>query len=308
MNLYQKTRYFFAENPTQYKSEFILLFCAIVWGISFPSVKLALAYISPNAFIFLRFFVTLAVFYVFYREKIRNFGKRDVIHGIILGVYLFIGFIAQTIGLLHTTAANSAFITGTNLILIPFVQFAVIRIKPKVENIIGVIIVMIGIYILSDLQRTSMNWGDFVTIFCAVAFAFHIVYLHKYSKESPALPLIYGQYLSMTVLSFISMIIFEVIIIGNLKFEYSNILLFSVVFNGIFSTFIAFVLAIKFQKYTTPIRAGLIYNMEQVFAVIFSFIIISEILTFNQVIGSVVILSGLLISEFYSIIKLKLSG
>jgi drug/metabolite transporter (DMT)-like permease len=308
VNLYRKTRYFFAENPTQYKSEFILLFCAIVWGVSFPTVKLSLIYMSPNAFIFLRFFVTLAVFYIFYREKISRFGKKEVTHGIILGIYLFIGFISQTVGLLYTSASNSAFITGTNLILIPFVQLIVIKVKPKIENIIGVIIVMTGIYILSDLQKTSINWGDIVTMFCAVAFAFHIVYLHKYSKESPALPLIYGQYLSMTVLSFISMIIFEVLIFGNIKFVYSNVLLFSVIFNGVFSTFIAFILAIKFQKYTTPIRAGLIYNMEQVFAVIFSFIIISEVLTLNQVIGSLIILAGLLVSEFYSVVKMKLTG
>ena len=303
MNFINRLRYYFTNNPTAYKSEFILLFCSLVWGFSFPSVKLALNYMSPNAFIFFRFFVTFIIFYAVYRKRIKTFKRVDVIRGIILGGFLFVGFLSQTIGLIYTTSANSAFITGTNLILIPFVQIIIIKIKPKFENIIGVIIVMFGIYILSDIQNTRLNIGDFITMICAVAFAFHIVYLDKYSNISDTLPLIYGQYLAMTVLSFLSLVFFEYLWLGQFKFEYNHFLLFSIVFNGIFSTFIALFLAMRFQKYTTPIRAGLIYNMEQVFAVIFAFFLISEMLSKNQIIGAFIILAGLLFSEFYSEIK-----
>jgi len=303
VNYINKVRYYFTNNPTAYRSEFILLFCSLVWGFSFPSVKIALNYMSPNAFIFFRFFVTIIIFYSVYRKRIKTFKKIDVRRGIILGGFLFIGFLSQTIGLIYTSSANSAFITGTNLILIPFIQIIVIKVKPKVENVIGIIIVMFGIYILSDIRNTSLNFGDFVTMICAVAFSFHIVYLDKYSNLSDTLPLIYGQYLAMTVLSFISMVFFEHLWLGQFKFEYNNFLLFSIVFNGIFSTFIALFLAMRFQKYTTPVRAGLIYNMEQVFAVIFAYFLISEILSKNQIAGAIIILSGLLFSEFYSEIK-----
>lgn len=263
---------------------------------------------SPNAFIFFRFFVTIVIFYTVYRKRIKTFKRIDVRRGIILGSFLFIGFLSQTIGLIYTSSANSAFITGTNLILIPFIQILIIKVKPKVENVIGIIIVMFGIYILSDIRNTSLNFGDFVTMICAVAFSFHIVYLDKYSNLSDTLPLIYGQYLAMTVLSFISMVFFEHLWLGQFRFEYNNFLLFSIVFNGIFSTFIALFLAMRFQKYTTPVRAGLIYNMEQVFAVIFAFFLISEILNRNQIIGAIIILVGLLFSEFYSEIKRRFSN
>jgi drug/metabolite transporter (DMT)-like permease len=262
---------------------------------------------SPNAFIFFRFFVTIVIFYTVYKKRIKTFKIIDVKRGIILGGFLFIGFLSQTIGLIYTSSANSAFITGTNLILIPFIQIIIIKVKPKVENVIGIIIVMFGIYILSDIRNTSLNFGDFVTMICAVAFSFHIVYLDKYSHLSDTLPLIYGQYLAMTVLSFISMVFFEHLWLGQFRFEYNNFLLFSIVFNGIFSTFIALFLAMRFQKYTTPVRAGLIYNMEQVFAVIFAYFLISEILNKNQIAGAIIILLGLLFSEFYSEIKRRFS-
>ncbi|MFZ4591166.1 MAG: DMT family transporter [Ignavibacteria bacterium] len=307
MNYISRVRHYFTANPTAYKSEFVLLFCSLVWGFSFPSVKLALNYMSPNAFIFFRFFITLAIFLAVYRKRITTFKRVEVTRGIILGSFLFVGFLTQTIGLKHTSSANSAFITGTNLILIPIVQIVIIKIKPKFENIIGIIIVMFGIFILSDVQNTDLNFGDFITMICSVAFAFHIVYLDKYSHISDTMPLIYGQYLAMTVLSFLSMLFFEHLWLGQFKFEYNHFLLFSIVFNGIFSTFIALFLAMRFQKYTTPVRAGLIYNMEQVFAVIFAFFLISEMLSKNQIIGAFIILGGLLFSEFYSEIKRRFS-
>lgn len=303
MNYISRLRHYFTANPTAFKSEFILLFCSLIWGFSFPSVKLALNYMSPNAFIFFRFLITLAIFYIVFRKKIKLFRRVEVFRGVILGGFLFVGFLTQTIGLMYTSSANSAFITGTNLLLIPFVQVLIVKLKPKFENIIGIIIVMIGIYILSDIQNTNLNFGDFITMICSVAFAFHIVYLDKYSHISDTMPLIYGQYLAMTVLSFFSMLFIEHFWLGQMKFEYNHFLIFSIVFNGIFSTFIALFLAMRFQKYTTPVRAGLIYNMEQVFAVIFAFFLISEILSKNQIIGAVIILCGLLFSEFYSEIK-----
>lgn len=306
MNAIIRLKNYFSSNPTQYKSEVILLFCSLVWGFSFPSVKIALNYMSPNAFIFFRFFLTVIIFYAFYRKRIKEFQREDVRKGIILGIFLFLGFVSQTIGLQHTTSANSAFITGTYLVLIPFVQILVVKIRPKMENMIGVVIVMFGIYILSDIKNAELNFGDIITMVCSVAFAYHIVYLDKYSRVSDALPLIWGQYLAMAVLSLLSLVFIEYLWLDSFKAEFNWFLVFSIVFNGIFSTFIALFLAIKFQKYTTPIRAGLIYNMEQVFAVVFGFILISEVLSGNQIVGAIIILLGFIFSEFYQEIKKKI--
>ncbi len=283
----------------------ILLSCSLVWGFSFPSVKIALNYMSPNAFIFFRFFLTVIIFYAAYRKQIRNYNRKDVLNGVVLGVFLFVGFVTQTIGLQHTTSANSAFITGTYIVLIPFVQIMVIKVKPKFENLIGVGIVMIGIYILSDIKEATLNYGDIITMFCSIAFAYHIVYLDKFSRVSDAMPLIWGQYLAMAVLSLFSLVFVEYMWLDSFKAEFDWFLVFSIVFNGIFSTFIALFLAMKFQKYTTPVRAGLIYNMEQVFAVVFAYLLISEVLSANQIAGAMIILAGFAVSEFYQAIKLK---
>lgn len=295
-------------NRKQYQSEFILLFCSLVWGFSFPSVKIALNYISPNAFIFFRFAFTIILFIIIFQKKIRSADKKSIKYGFILGAFLFVGFVTQTIGLKHTTASNSAFITGTNLILIPFVQLIVIKTKPKSENIIGIIIVVAGLFFLTEIKNAKFNFGDFITLFCAVAFAFHIVFLDLFSKKGETISLIYGQYISMTLLSFIYLIFYEIPFSGSFKFVHSEFLYFSIIFNGLFSTFIALFLAMKYQKFTTPVRAGLIYNMEQVFAVFFSYLLLSEILSSNQIVGAVFMILGLAYSEFYAEIRNKFNA
>ncbi|MCX6162685.1 MAG: DMT family transporter, partial [Ignavibacteriae bacterium] len=78
-------------------------------------------------------------------------------------------------------------------------------------------------------------------------------------------------------------------------------------FNGLFSTYIALFLAMKFQKYTTPVRAGLIYSLEQIFAVFFAYWILSEMMGKTQIIGAVIILGGIVFSEFYQEIKRRLT-
>lgn len=307
-NLFGRIRHYYTDNPTNYKSEFLLLLCAFVWGFSFPSVKIALDYSSPNAFIFFRFFLTLIVFYAFYRKRIKQFERKAVYQGVILGFFLFAGFVTQTFGLKFTSASNSAFITGTYLVLVPFIQMAIIKVKPKFENIIGIAIVIAGVYILSDISGSRLNSGDLITVICSVAFAFHIVYLDKFSRVSDTLALIWGQYFAMTLFSFLSLIFVEHMWLGTFKLEFNSFMIFSTVFNGIFSTFIALYIAMRFQKYTTPVRAGLVYNMEQVFAVIFSYFMLSEVLSLNQVTGAALILSGLLFSEFYQGIRRKFSN
>ncbi len=299
---------YFTDNPTNYKSEFLLLLCAFVWGFSFPSVKIALDYASPNAFIFFRFFLTLIVFYVFYRKRIKKFEKKAVYQGVILGFFLFAGFVTQTFGLKFTSASNSAFITGTYLVLVPFIQMAVIKVKPKFENIIGIAIVIAGVYVLSGIRDSELNFGDLITVICSVAFAFHIVYLDKFSRESDTLALIWGQYFAMTLFSFLSLIFIEYLWLGSFKLELNSFMIFSTAFNGIFSTFIALYIAMRFQRYTTPVRAGLVYNMEQVFAVIFSYFMLSEVLSVNQLTGAALILGGLLFSEFYQGIRRKFAN
>lgn len=286
------------EKVSHYKAEFILLFVTVSWGLSFPTIKIGLNYISPVFFVFIRFTLTLLIFYLIFRKKIAILKKQNIVKGIILGIFLYAGFLTQTIGLKYTTASNSAFITGTNILIIPFAQILIIRKYPKPENVIGIIIAFAGMYYLTGIEDMNINIGDFFTLLCAVSFAFQIVMLDYYSRTTDYLSLIYGQFIAMSVFSLLTTVIFEIAVSNELLLIPNYSLLFVILFNTVFSTLIALFLSSKYQRYTTPVKAGLIYNSEVVFAVIFAYIILNEVLSGKQIAGALLIMAGVIISEF----------
>jgi drug/metabolite transporter (DMT)-like permease len=291
-----------------YKAEIILLFVTFSWGLTFPLIKISLEFISPVFFISIRFFIALILFCLLFRRKIifSDFSKWK--YGIILGIFIFFGFAFQTVGLKFTTASKSAFITGTSLIIIPFAQYFILKHKPKPENIAGAIVVIAGLYILSESYLTKPNTGDILTLFCATAFAIHIVLLDKYSRVINFNYLVFGQFLTMTILSLIFMLIFEVFIYDDLYINLSTDLIFPIFYTSVFSILMSIILMTKYQHETTPLRAGIIYNMESLFAVFFAFILLGEILNLNQIIGAIIMLLGLFVSEFCGLIKIKISN
>jgi len=268
-------------------------------------IKIGLQYAPPFTYVFIRFFVTLLIFSAFYYKRIIKFKFSEIKYGIYLGLFLFVGFLTQTTGMRYTTASNSAFITGTNIVLIPFSQILIIKTKPKIENIIGIIIVTIGLYFLTEIKREDINTGDLLTILCAVSFAFYIVLLDKFSAKTDSDALIFGQFITTAALTFLFVVFFENSLFDNMKINWNAPLIGTLLFTAIFNTFLGLFLSTKYQKYTTPVRAGLIYNMEQIFAVIFAYFILSEIMTFSQILGAVVMVLGIIVSEFYYVFRKK---
>ncbi|MEO6696205.1 MAG: DMT family transporter, partial [Ignavibacteria bacterium] len=183
----------------------------------------------------------------------------------------------------------------------------VLKTKPKPENIIGVIIVILGLAVLTEAHITLPNIGDVITFACAIAFAIHVVLLNKYSDSNNFYLLAFGQFLTMTIASFVFMMIFEILIFENFFVELNSILIFTLIYGSLFATLISILVMTKYQRMTTPVRAGIIYSMEAVFAVGFSYLILHEILNTTQIAGIIVMLIGLCISEFYSYIKNKLT-
>ena len=287
----------------RFKPELFLMLVALYWGLSFPLIKISLTYTSPIFFVFSRFTLCFIIFIIFFRKRLREFKADGLKKGLILGIFLYFGFVSQTIGLKYTTAANSAFITGINIILIPFAQILILKTKPRFENILGIAVAIAGLYFLAEIKEAKINLGDLITLVCSISFAFYIVLLSKYLETTDYLVLVFAQFTVMVVLTLISTFVFEVYIFKDFFLNITPTLITTTIFTAVFSTLLGIFLSIKYQKYVDPVRAGLIYNMEQVFAVIFAFILLGEILNLNQVIGASLLFTGVIVSEFYEKIK-----
>ena len=116
---------------------------------------------------------------------------------VILGLFLFASRLCNY-RIKYTSSSKSAFITGIGLIIIPFAQYLILKKNPKAENIAGVIVVMTGLYILTDAYFQNSGIGDVLTFFCAISFAIHVVYLDKFSGITEYIYLLkFGQFLTM---------------------------------------------------------------------------------------------------------------
>ena len=281
----------------EYKAEAMLLVVTLTWGLSFPLVKILLADISPLMLVFVRFLITLVLFVIIYRREIEFRDFQSWKYGLILGVLLYIGYLFQTVGMIYTTAVKSAFITGINLIFIPFAQYLVLKLRPGLQNVAGAVLVMTGLFLFTGAYIGETNIGDILTVFCAISFAIHIVYLSKFSVRLGFVPLAFGQFAAMSVLGLISTVLFEAPLFGEIRMNISLLSFTYLMFTSVISTLLSLVLMVKYQPQTTPLRAGIIYNFEAVFASVFAYFLLGETMTNNQLAAVVVMIAGLIISE-----------
>lgn len=281
------------------KAELILFFIAIIWAGTFVIIKITLTEIPPFYFLTLRFFAASVLFFLLAIKKLNRTNKHEIKAGLILGILLFAGFASQTSGLVYTTASNSALITGVNLLIVPFAQYFIIKRKVGLENWIGVIVVLIGLFLLTNPAVKGINKGDLITLICAFAWAFYIIYLDVFSRKHNLYALVLTQFIVVTLLSYLSALAFENA--NDIVFSSTSIL--GLLYTGLLATLLATFLGNKYQKDTTPIRAALIFTIEQPAAVILAIIVLNDELAAFQIIGVLLMISGILFSETFEYIK-----
>lgn len=106
-----------------------LLLVAIIWGTGFVASSLALAFYSPIQTLALRFSIAFGVSLLIFRKSIKKINKTILSRGILIGVFLFCAFLFQTIGIKYTTVSKNAFLTATNIIIVPFISYVVLKSK-----------------------------------------------------------------------------------------------------------------------------------------------------------------------------------
>ena len=285
----------------RFKAELLLFITATIWAGTFPIVKVSMASIPPFYFVGIRFLIGALLFTAIFFRRL-NFSAKGILKaGMLLGFFQVLGFATQTIGMIYTTASNSALITGMTILLIPFAQYAVTRKKVLAENWIGVIIVFTGLYLLTKPDVNGLNNGDLITMICVIAWAFYIMYVDVYTNKFDVITLIFIQLWFVVFSALGTGAVFEDFSVIN----FSQDVILSFIYMGVLATFVTTILLNRYQKETTPIRAGIIYTWEQPAAVMLSVIFINEHFSPWQFIGGGIMIAGILFSETYGYFKGK---
>lgn len=270
-----------------------LILVALVWGAGFVASKESLNVAKPFYIMTIRFSLAFILMSIVFYKKLKEFSKTDLKNGFVVGLFLFLAFGAQTVGLQYTEASKQGFLTATNVVIVPFLYWGISKKKPDIYSVGSAILCLFGISLLTlENGLSGINTGDLLTLICAVFFAAHIVSVGYYTEKTDPIILTIFQLGFAALLSSITAIFFEPI-----PTNFTTRGGFALLYLGLFSTFIAFLLQNIAQKYTSSTHAAIILSTECVFGSILSFIFLKENFTLLMGIGSITIFCSVIISE-----------
>jgi len=272
--------------------DFSLFLTTVVWGLSFTVLKVILGNeVSPIMFVFLRFTLASAFLFPLCRKRLLHIGSEGIKAGLFLGLLLFAGFMTQTLGISHTTASKSAFITGLSSVFVPVFLLMHRRKLPEPPTLAALALAMLGMFLLTGPAGGSFTIGDLLTLLCAVAFGAQIYVMGNVTRKHDALALTMIEMVSTAALA--AMILpFEPV-----RFHLSIPTVMTILFMALVATAGPLTVQTWAQKRTSAARAGLIYCSEPVFAYIFASVLLGEHFNFVQKVGGAVIILAVLSSE-----------
>ncbi|AFL95075.1 putative drug/metabolite transporter 2 [Thermococcus cleftensis] len=266
------------------RSELILLGITAIWGFTFPAMKVSLAYLPPILFLAYRFGIASLLMLLIFRERVL---KRETFkEGFILGATLFFGHGFQIVGLKYTTASNSAFITSLYVVFTPFIAYFLLREGLKLRDAASLAIALTGLYLISGASP-DFNYGDMLTVLCALSFAFQIVLVQRFG-EKDYLSLAFWQITWNFVFSLAFALVAEPFTLPTDPMPWAGIL-----YTSVFATVIAFTLQVKHQRNTRAHKAALIYSAEPIFGHVAAFLTIGEVLSSRGYLGAALIMAGI---------------
>jgi drug/metabolite transporter (DMT)-like permease len=276
----------------KYTGELGLTIVAIIWGSGFVASAVSLEHYTPYQILAIRFLIGVILLGIVFFKKLKSIKRSTLIKGSIIGVFLYVAFALQTVGLQFTTPSKNAFLTAVNVVIVPFIAFFLYKRKMDKFELFGAVLAVTGVGVLSLKLSAEVNIGDLLTLLCAVAFAFHIFYTAQFVKTEDPILLTVIQMVVATILGLI-------VVIGKGETQFSMDVegVSSLVYLGVFSTTIAFLLQTVAQKYTTETNAAIILSTEAFWGMVFSVLLLSEVLTGKMMIGAVLILVAIIISE-----------
>jgi drug/metabolite transporter (DMT)-like permease len=275
-------------------ADIALVFVALFWGIGFVAMKEAIKIIPLFYLLAMRFFLSSLITALIFRKKIRHITYHDIKSGLIIGIFLFLGFVTQTLGLQYTTAGKLAFLTCTYVVIVPFQSWFVQKIFPGMKSFIASAICLLGMAFLTLQKDLSIGAGDILGLICAFFFAGHIVSVEYYAKKKDPIVMTVIQMGFVALFSFFLAIFLEIFPV-----KISNIAILSLLYTVFFCTIFAFLIQNVAQKITPSTHTSIILSLESVFGALSGIIMIGEKFTLFMFIGSVLILIAVIISKLH---------
>lgn len=262
-------------------------------------IKEALRDSSPLMLNAVRMTLAAILLATYYRKYLATLDRRAAAAGSVIGIFLYLGYALQTTGLRLTTPSKSAFLTGVSTVLVPLVLVVIWRTRVHVWRAVGIALALTGLFLMTVpagrqglVDFANVNLGDLLTIGCAFAFAFQIVFLGRSTQRFP-----FEQMAVLQIAVAAALMIVTAPLLEQPHFRLSPAVIATVLVTGILGTAVAFTVQAWAQQFTPATHTALIFTLEPVFAWLTSFLYLQERLGLRAGAGALLILGGVLVSE-----------
>lgn len=272
--------------------EWALIGLTIIWGATFLIIRNGLGASGPFFFIGVRFGSAALIMILLSLAILRKVTLREIVAGILIGFFLFLGAALQTVGLLSITASKSAFITSFYVPAVPIMQWLILRRPPALKAWLGIACAFIGLLLLAGPDGVSAGFGkgELFTFIGAVAIAVEIVLISFFAPSVNVLRVSIIQVAVTSVLGFSC-----VPVSGESIPPFSWVLVLSAGGLGLASAVIQSVM-VWAQRKISATRATVIYAGEPIWGGLFGRMF-GERLPLLSFAGCAFIVAGVIISD-----------
>lgn len=311
-----------------WQADLLIFLAALIWGVSYVFTYWGLSAAPPATLLLLRFLVGLAITCLVFGKYLSGIDRKMLRQGLLLGSLFGMGYLLQSYAIQFTDISKASFITSLVLPATPIVSYFVLRKAITVWNVLGVLLAICGVALLVEISIEnlfgSLKLGDFFALASIPFWAFYMNYIDIFTSDKEGLPntgrMLALQFCGAIPVLLTAMLLFETSLFPQLldvlsrgvdpeladkvkvtlgkgvHFSDPNLWI-SILFNGLLASFVLTLIQTSAQKYTTPVRAMLIFQFEPITATIASYFLIEPYFTFGMGVGAAFILCGVLLSE-----------
>ncbi len=268
----------------------LLVSVTAVWGSTFFLIRDLVAHVPSADFLTVRFAIAAVVMFAVFHRQTMALSRREVLTGVALGVLYGLAQLLQTVGLEHTSASVSGFVTGTYVVLTPLFGAVLLRDRISRSTWAAVVLATAGLAVLS-LRGLSIGFGEAVTLASAGLYALHIVGLGRYSTAESATGLATVQAFVIAVVTFVAAVP------GGITLPQGGGQWSSLLYMALVAGAVALWAQTWAQSHLPATRAAIVMTMEPVFATFFAVLLGGESLTGRMVLGGAMVLAAMYVVE-----------
>ncbi|GGO01362.1 DMT family transporter [Saccharibacillus kuerlensis] len=280
---------------TKKTADLAIALVSIGWGSSYLLMKMGLDGMEPFTLLAWRFLLAFALTAPLFWRRLRVADLAAVRQSALLGFVMFVMLSLLITGLETTTASSAGFLTSAMVVFVPMLQFAITRRRPSLATTGGIILTMGGIALLTLRSSLTFEGGSVLCLLGAFVYAVHIILTNRFARSSEGFTLGILQIGFIGLFGLIFGFLFETPSIPQGASGWTAIIGLAVVCSAF-----GFIMQTVAQKHTTPERIGMLFSLEPVFAALFGFMFLGEVLGMQGYIGALLIFSGVLVSGLKS--------